>query len=375
MAVGNRQSRTRAQPYINLRRRHVGLCCAVDRVNFFRFWQPTPPNRRCWAGIAVVWLGLTVAACQPHTESLLADYQSRLSRVLHIPVQPLQKQTLSALPEIQQLSLHIPTVNIDLLELLALAPCDLEVLVAERNNSLGKVMADSSLLQYELQLLVKLGNCLNSPHLVAQLPAELQGKLTQIYQQKQQQLALVLANFLSRDPTLRQQLGGSQRGIATEQGGLAPTLHAIEQLRQLRRHIAAGDYVAASQININSALGQLYQSQLLADLQHSLRLTATVFNTVNTLLLPISSTQLCKVDPTVRDNLLQQIFIGRVQSELARIDGMAQQLLPPLLDLYQHHPLHASVQQRFAQPMQDLQQQLRQHVKFWQRWRQCPTKH
>jgi hypothetical protein len=327
------------------------------------------------AGIAVVWLGLTVAACQPHTESLLADYQSRLSRVLHISTQPTQKQTLSALPEIQQLSRQIPTENIDLLELLALAPCDLEVLVAERNNSLGKVMTDSSRLQYELQLLVKLGHCLNTPHLVAQLPAALQAKLTHIYQQKQQQLALVFANFLSRDPTLRQQLGGSQRGIATEQGGLAPTLHAIEQLRQLRQDIAAGDYAAASQININSALGQLYQSQLLADLQHSLRLADTVFGNLNALLLPIGTADLCKVDPKVRDKLLQQIFIGRVQTELARIDGMAQQLLPPLLELYQDHPLQAAVQQRLAQPLHNMQQQLRDHVKFWQRWRQCSPAH
>lgn len=353
MAAGNRQN------HIKARR------CIKDAA-------PPPRGVFGWT-CGVVLFGASLGGCQPQPETILADYQARLGRVLHLEAVPLTKTTVAALPGTQQLSLIITAASIDLLDMLALDICDLETLIAARNNSLGKVMADSSQLQYELQLLVRLGQCLQTPSKLTQLPPALQNQLADIYQQKQRQLPHVLMNMLSRDPTLRQQLGGSQRGISADQGGIAETSQALAQLGQLRQLIEAGDYAAASKIEINSVLGTLYQNQLLADLQHSLRLSHSFFQALNARLLQLPAVPLCKVDQDIRENLLTQIFIQRVQVELARIDGMTQQLLPHLLALYHGHPLQAAIRQRLAQPQLGLQQQLRQHVAFWQRWRQCPV--
>ena len=340
MAAGNRQSRIKATYCIN------------------RFI--------CYTLTAAVLSG-----CQPQPEALLNDYQARLERVLDVPAVDLSKSTLQPLPEIRALSIVIPSATIDLTDMLALDICDLETLIAERNNSLGKVLNDALLLQYELKLLVKLGNCLSSPALIRQLAPELQTTLQQIYRQKQQQLPAVLANMLSRDQTLRQQLSGSQRGIAADQSGLAESIQALKQLNLLRRHIVKQDYLAASQIHIINAIGALHQSQLVADLQHSLRLSQQFFAELNALLTQIPQKELCQADNTVRENLLSQIFIGRVQADLARIDGIATALIVELLQLYQQHPLQLTVQQRLQVPQLQLQQHLREHVAFWQRWRQC----
>lgn len=314
-----------------------------------------------------------ISACTPYPETLLRDYQSRLQRLLPQAelTESLSKAELPPFPDVRELTLPIPVATINLTDMLALDVCDLETLIAERNSSLGKVQADAGLLHYELRLLDKLGQCLSTPALYTQLDAELLVQLQQIYQQKQQQLPAVFANLLSRDQTLRQQLAGSQRGVTPEQGGSSETLQALQQLNKLRLLVLQQEYQAASQININQALGVLHQTQLLADLQHSLRLSQQFFLQLNTALARLSNTEICQANRNIRDNVLTQIFIGRVQSELARLDGMATELTAALLQLYQQHPLQPTVRQRLLVPQQALQQQLRQHVAFWQRWRQC----
>ena len=347
MAAGNRQSRIKALCFIKRLSRHLGTVLSA----------------------------VLLSACQPHPETMFSDYQARLQRVITVPLAPapsqVSKTAVTPLPDIRTLSIAIPAATIDLTDMLALDICDLETLIAERNNSLGKVQTDASMLQYELELMLKLGNCLKSPALVNQLAPELQATLQQIYLQKQQQLPAVFANLLSRDQTLRQQLGGSQRGIAADQSGLAESIQALKQLNLLRQHIEKQDYLAASHIQINNALGALYQSQLIADLQHSLRLSEQFFATLNALLAQVPQKDLCQADSSVRENLLSQIFIGRVQVDLARVDGIATELIAELLQLFQQHPLQPAIQQRLQTPQLQLQQQLREHVAFWQRWRQC----
>lgn len=350
MAAGNRQSRIKAHYCI----KH---CCINHWV-------------RC---CLLLFVAAMQNACTPYPESLLSDYQARLQRLLPQAqlTGQLTKATVPAMPDVHTLSLSIPAATIDLTDMLALDVCDLETLIAERNSSLGKVQTDAGLLQYELRLLDKLGLCLTTPALSNQLDAELIAKLQQIYQQKQQQLPAVFANLLSRDQTLRQQLAGSQRGVTPDQGGSAETLQALQHLNKLRQLVLQRDYQAASKVDINQALGTLHQTQLLADLQHSLRLSQQFFLQLNTALARLSNTELCQADRNIRDNLLTQIFIGRVQAELARFNGMANELSAALLQLYQQHPLQPTIQQRLLAPQLALQQQLRQHVAFWQRWRQC----
>lgn len=331
----------------------------------------------CTRFIVGLWLMLSLSGCQRQPETLLDDYHARLQRVLGVQLQPREdpfvKSELPGLPEVRAISLATQPATIDLTDMLALDVCDLETLIAQRNSSLGKVQTDAALLHYELDFHVKLERCLTTPALANQLAPELKQKLQQIQRQKQQDLPAHFANLLSRDQTLRQQLSGSQRGISAEQGGLAETVQALKQLNLLKSHLDKKDYAAARDIPINSVLGVLYRTQLIADLQHSLRLSEQFFYALAEPLALIPAAKLCHADSEIRENLLQQIFIGRVQKELARVDGIAAELIPALMQLYQQHPLQQSVIQRLQEPQLRLQQHLRQHVAFWQRWRQCDS--
>jgi hypothetical protein len=321
-----------------------------------------------FALLALLVLSLLLSACSPQPDSQLADYHDRLQRVFALELPTPAKSSLPALPAVALFQQPLAEAKLDLSDFLALDYCNLQTLVGERNNVLGKVATDAVSLQYELKLLATLQPCLDQPQSRLALGQPLYDELTQLVRLKQQQLPQRFVLLLGRDPTLRQQLQGANRGFSS---GVSDTAQALRALIALKQQIAAGQYQDAATVDISQALGMLYQSQTLADLQHSLRLSADFFGQLHLALQAIPPSQLCRADPQIADNLLQQIFIKRLQPELAALDGAAQQLLPLLQQLYQAHPLQAAIDSRFIIPRQQLQQALRQHVSFWQRVRQC----
>ena len=212
-------------------------------------------------------------------------YRDRLSRTLGIELaspSPL-KTPLAPLPK--KNPSNFQDINLDLSQLLALDSCglsanskDLSSLIAERNSILGKVMTPSTQLHYELQLLNSLNYCLKSTNAKSaqlitevKLDEELRQALQAISALKQQQLPERMLALLMQDDTLRQQLQGSQRPLNLSAGQATETLGALDNLVRLRLAVASHDYDAAIAIDINQQLALLYQGQVIADLQHSLR--------------------------------------------------------------------------------------------------------
>jgi hypothetical protein len=252
-------------------------------------------------------------------------------------------------------------------------------LIAERNSSLGKVMAYSTQLQYEINLLRALEACLHqaeqdsagnsSDKSALNIPSDLRKTLNDIFRQKQQQLTARLLNFLTLDKTLRQQLNGSQRPLDLTSGQAVETLQALQNLLSLKQKIQTRDYQAASSIDINQQLALLYQGQILADLQHSLRSNLTQMRMLNSQLNTLKP-QWCKAGTQdILQQVLLQVFIGKVQQQLAHQDGIAQQLIPNLQLLYMNTPLSSEVELRFYQPWQQLHHELKTHIDWWQRLR------
>ena len=325
-------------------------------------------------------------SCSGEPDHLWADYRARLSRVLQVELPANSnnfnralsttpspsserltesRETTQTEPDTRLQAASVPALS--MLEVHQSRPCGLDQLAATRNNQLGKVMSASVQLHYELQLLATLPTCIRHPSIE---PA-LQQKLNEIYQHKQQLLSLHWQQFLQHDATLRQQLSGSLRGLPRQPGSSTPTQQALRQLLQLQSLINQQNYAKAAMVDIEAALSQLYQGQLLADLQYSLRRSEAELRQLNQQLAVLTAEQLCSVDSTVRDNVLQQIFIGRVQQHLAQLVDLSTELTPLLLQLYQQQPFAAEVITRFSTPTAQLKTQLKAHVRFWQAWQQC----
>lgn len=346
--------------------------------------QPPPNKPQPQAGhrvgpnlLPMLTLLLTITAVltgcsRIDADTLFSDYQQRLSRVLDLPATEVQLTALPPLPAIRDLMYPIPASRLNLLDLVALRHCDLQGLVAERNNSLGKVMNSANLLGYELQLLAGLKPCLNHPELTDSLKADLQ----QIYAQKQQQLPLVLQNFLTTDLTLRKQLTGQPRLLT--QGAskaVAEPLTAVKNLNLLKQHLLAQNetlYPTLTASFINQQLAVLHQGSFIADWQYSLRQSNAWLTLLNQQLSERPVVSLCQKQAKVEilNNILMQIFIAKVQSYLAELDGISHQLLPELTLLYQGTKLANSVDERLAKPAQRLRELMKQHVRWYQQLQQ-----
>ena len=342
------------------------------------FVKPTSHDRLWRIAALVLLLSTTLAGCsKQHADSLFRDYQQRLDRVLTLPPMAVTLTALPPLPAIRDVQVSIPASRLNLLDLVALRHCGLQQLVAERNNSLGKVMSSANLLGYELQLLAALQPCLHHPALSTKLNSE----LLQIYQQKQQQLPVVLHNFLSTDLTLRQQLSGQARLLsAGASHAVAEPLAALKQLNRLKQQLLAGlqtDDAPLTASFINQQLAVLYQGNLIADWHFSVRQSNAWLTTLNAQLAQVPVASLCRSPAkiAVLNNVLTQIFIPRVQSYLAELDRIGYQLLPELSLLYQHNALETSVEVRLTMPAQQLRDLIKQHVGWYQQLqRQCQVK-
>lgn len=344
---------------------------------------------------AVVWLSgllwlIVLGGCSPAAEGIFEDYHSRLTRLLPLPAPAINPiATLPALPAVREVLQQLPDLRLDLLDLVAIRHCGLQQLVASRNSSLGKVMTAANQLGYELALLQQLSPCLQHPELSPQLQQQLQ----QMYQQKQQALPLALSNLLLTDATLRQQLQGSQRSLSPGAASLSSdTLQALQQLQILQQQVitqsGAGATVASTTHpieppattswhteRINQALALLYQGQLLADLQYSVRYSNHQLQALNQQLMAVDLHQWCgkarhngQVDILL--TVFRQIYLGRVQPYLAELDSINHQLMPTLTALYQYSPFQQVISARFNQPAAELRHQLKTHVRWWQQLQQ-----
>ncbi|RVU40759.1 DUF3080 family protein [Rheinheimera riviphila] len=338
--------------------------------------------RPIWA----LWLLITtvLAGCSRiDANTLFSDYQQRLSRVLDLPaaevqLTPLpQLSPLPPLPAIRELKYQLTDSRLNLLDLVALRHCNLQLLIAERNNSLGKVMSSANLLGYELQLLAGLKPCLVHPDLTDALKADLQ----QIYIQKQQQLPLVLQNFLTTDLTLRKQLTGQPRLLTQgASNAVAEPLTALKNLNVLKQQVLAQHetiYPTLTAAFINQQLAVLHHGSFIADWQYSLRQSNAWLTLLNQQLSKLPVASLCQKQAKVEilNNILMQIFIAKVQSYLAELDGISHQLLPELTLLYQGTKLENSVDERLAKPAQQLRDLMKHHVSWYQQLQQqCGTK-
>lgn len=324
--------------------------------------------------ILVLPLLVAVSGCKDTVGTAeLKDYQLRLNRVLALNAPAPTPITSPAFPAKSALQQPLPELRIDLLDAFATRSCGLDMLIAERNSSMGKVFTASKRLHYELRFLASLENCLQQ-----RWQEPLQSQLVAIYQQKQQSIGIALDNMLQTDDTLRKRWLAANRGVtAGSATGFTESLGALQQLLDLKQAISRQDWYSASQIDPEQALAILYRSAFFSELQFSLRYANSWFAAVNPELFNIDPASLCPRGQTEQLSILSKVFrkyfIGEVQAYLAELSRYQQQSWPLLLALYQDSAMLPVLTERYATQAEQLQQQLLQHVAWYQQLNQlCP---
>ncbi|GAA0661991.1 hypothetical protein GCM10009426_10320 [Rheinheimera tangshanensis] len=303
------------------------------------------------------------------------DYAKRLGRTLALELQDPAPLDLKPLPSITATRADIAETSITLVELVASRACGLDVLLGERNSSLGKVMPPSQRLKYELAFLKQVQPCLTHPDIAP----DLQQKLAAIASDKTTQIDKHWQNFLQQDETLRQQLH-PYRSLSEPNSvaGVAETMQALHSLLTLQKSIVEQNWQQASSINPEQALEALYKANTLSQLQQSLRFSQNWLQSVNQQLEQLDLKVVCPAGKhsdkaEILNTILLQYFIGKVQVYLAQVDGTYQQLYPLLQQLYQGTALEQPISQRFEVPNTELKAELKRHVIWWKAvQQQCP---
>lgn len=316
-----------------------------------------------------------LSSCSDPAQSMMDDYAKRLGRTLALELQNPAPLDLQPLPSITATRADIAETSITLVELVATRACGLDVLLGERNSSLGKVMPPSQRLKYELQFLNQVQPCLTHPDVTA----DFQQKLIAISNEKRSQVYQHWQNFLLQDETLRQQLH-PYRSLSEPNSvaGVAETIQALHSLLALKKSIVEQNWQQASEINPEQALEALYKANTLSQLQQSLRFSHNWLRGLNQQLEQVDLKAHCPAGRAsdkaeILNTILLQYFISKVQIYFAQTDGAYQQLYPLLQQLYQDTALAPSIQQRFEVPNNELKAELRRHVLWWKAvQQQCP---
>lgn len=136
-------------------------------------------------------LAVSVTGCDPFAspDSMMDEYLSRLARVLNVEKQQTALEPVRLIPSVRDRRAEIPKIDITVLEFLSLYGCELQVVVAERNSILGRVMTPLNRLRYNLRFIATAQACLAN----TDKPA-LKYSLQRAIEQKQQLLSSVAWN-------------------------------------------------------------------------------------------------------------------------------------------------------------------------------------
>lgn len=183
--------------------------------------------------LSILICSFVLTACTTdEATSLVERYASRTSNAIEIDFELELKptaQVYSTLAPRRERLASVPEIREGLLELLDLRHCNLMQLVSERNTSLGRVAKPSQRLIYELKILPRLQQCIDSLDADPE-QADLRQKLQEFVQIKQSGFAPLVFNALYNTDEMEQHFSLGKAALTPgDQGYLAPLTASLER--------------------------------------------------------------------------------------------------------------------------------------------------
>lgn len=262
------------------------------------------------------------------SDSLLADYTTRLARSLEVDKPPVAGGEAPVLPRLRELRQPLTESSINLLDFLALGSCELQGVIAERNSSLGRLATPTTRLVHELEFLNLADDC------VASLPeeeADLIEELQAVIATKERELPIVIFNATLGGKEFRAFWRWRDRDIAIDSD-------ALDSLRALNSSVSNwmnGDYAVdrealTNQLNlIRRGPGGDYL-QYWFDLN---RYLAAADDVIEARAKPLCYENMKTPQADIFNNVVMQFFIGGVQKEVAVLSRGSFDLLEEVEEL------------------------------------------
>lgn len=250
---------------------------------------------------------------------------------------PTFESSIQQFPRPRDLKLQPEQLNMSLVDFFSLGDCELQALVAERNNALGRVMTPSKNLVYEHHFLLRAQNCLYTLLADSAENADLVLQLKDAIRVKQQNKPIVFWNATLANPEFA--------GLFSLAKTAAPNRTDVENTASAMQTIA-GFYnsfgLTESELDLEPSFRILQSSGSVSTTLKKLeRLTFALNHVAETLEKRMRERPVCVNG--VRDTeaneligLFKSYYIKRLQPEMAQYQQYANALLPVIETLITH---------------------------------------
>ncbi|WP_284722516.1 DUF3080 domain-containing protein [Methylophaga thalassica] len=332
---------------------------------------------KCVFVLALVFL---LTSCDPFSqpESMMDEYLVRLARVLEQDLPAPAAPVLTKLPDKKERTLSIPEIDVNMLEFLSFYGCELQVVVAERNSILGRVMLPINRLRYEVRFIESAKQCLATTD---------DKKTTHILQQaiakKSAVLPAVFWNAIWSTEEIEQLMTYSKGYLPVDANSINTIRTGLQALVDIKKQIDNKKF----DINLDH-LGTIQQqwlySHVAGKLLKSAQLLTLRLNEATRIIdkrliqKPFCYKQRVTPQAEILRSFFFNIYIAKVQPYLASVSQQGESIFPLLdklavlqgeseaSDEFQHYQRTYLDTQSSSGIWQKLQTAIQLHTKSWQ---------
>lgn len=321
-----------------------------------------------------------ITACDKFSEpdTMMEEYIVRLARVLDQPSLVTKLPDLAKLPDKKQRTLDVPHIDVNMLDFLSLYGCELQVVVAERNSILGRVMVPINRLRYEIKFLDSAKLCLTT--LDDQQTSDI---LQQAISEKSATLPIIFWNAIWSTQEITELMTYSKGYLPVESTMNHSTLSGLTELVKIKAQIDE------QELDINlQELGNIQQQWLYSHyagqlLKSAQLLTVRLNDATRIIEKRLREKALCyRQRATPQAEIVRHFFfnvyIGKVQPYIAAVTQQSNEIIPLLnrLALLDKHDTISDVFNDYRKKnldpdsalgiWQNLHQAVQEHTEAWQ---------
>ena len=341
-------------------------------------------KRYSWHFLLLILVCSGLSACgKPEAQAMLEDYAARVSRVLEVDINLDLSEAALAIPALpQRRERLLPTTEIreGVLDVWDFEQCGMMNLIAERNSSLGKVMAPSQKMRYEIRFIQALQNCQAQMQAIAEpdkKQREFIQRLDDIYAIKQANFPAELWNGLYTSEEISQQFALGKAPLPLQDTGFGHIQRALEQLHSLAQ-LSEQNTITPPQwlSDIEDVYFTFYRTDYGAQFLTGLvMLTQTLDRTATAIEQRMQQSPFCPKGhqprrATILFNVFRKYYAGEVQPYMALIQREGQQWLTLHHAIMDTLPPPPAMQRYRAQVLA-----LDTADSLWQQWQAASQRH
>lgn len=340
--------------------------------------------QRIIKSIGIIALCALLSSCfSSDIDNVFDDYQNRLQRLLGQPAPDTVMPLVPRQPGISDVRQDIPESTIGLFESMRLNECRAGQLIAQRNSSLGRVQSVQARVLYELEMIPALADCLQHPEIAE---SNLGNALAISLAEKIDNLPLWIDRFWTSEPAIRDTFRPSRNTAAVDEpSNFQASLAALNYFSSLFSGVIANP----ENITVNQEEWQLHMQALgtgnaIPELLRTQQHVVGWLTALNDQLADGANALGCENNTGINSgrsftpqnahymqNVLNTVWIGRLQPALARWDNEYRQLTSTMKNIqsqvistdWQHYLTALVGEDSFAAENRQL---ARLHAEKWQ---------